>query len=143
MHRKEKHSLVVVDGDDMNPAISIGERLEIEAVPPEQIMAGDIIVFRRYVLIAHRVLSTLRYGRQYFFLTHGDKCVNVDLPVPYMKVVGRVIDRSGPISHRKRNKILFAILLSWCLPTSHILNIPIIRRLNKMVIHFTSLIILK
>lgn len=139
MDKKEDHSFVVVAGEDMYPAIKVCERLEIKAVSPNQIRVGDVIVFRRYVLIAHRVLCILRYGSEFFFLTHGDKCVDVDSPVPYRKVLGIATGKSTPMTSRTRNKILFGSLLLWYLVGARLLSNSAIRRLHKIILHITSI----
>jgi signal peptidase I len=139
MNKKKERSLVVVKGEDMYPSMNVGEKLGIEAVSPKQIRVGDVIVFYRYVLIAHRVLGILCYGSEYFFLTRGDKCGDVDSPVSYRDVLGRVVGKSTPIFLRTRNKILFASLLLWYLLASPLLSNPVIRRLNKIAVHISSI----
>lgn len=137
-----KCSLTVAGGDDMYPALRIGEELEIETVPPEGISAGDVIVFNRCVLIAHRVVGTLKRGSEYFFLTHGDKCPCFDSPVPSQIVIGRVVGKSIPMLFATRTKILFAAILLWHSATCCLLGNPIMRRLNRMVLRKSSFLIL-
>lgn len=140
MYKKEERRLVVVAGEDMYPAIKVGETLEIEAVSSNQIRVGDVIVFHRYVSIAHRVLGILRYDDKYFFFTRGDKCTDIDSPIHSRNVLGRVVGKSIQMIFRTRNKILFASLLLWCLLEYHLSNNPIIKRLHKIVFHIVSLL---
>lgn len=139
--QKEERSLVVVAGEDMSPAIKVGERLEIASVSPDQIRVGDIIVFQRYVLIAHRVLGTLRHRHEYFFFTQGDKCTDIDSPVCHRNILGRVVGKSIRMVFPTRNKIIFASLLIWYLLASPLLYNSVIRRSHKIALHIASLLI--
>ena len=140
MDGKERLILIVAAGDDMYPALKAKERLEVESVPPSQIRVGDVIVFHRYVPIAHRVLSILHCGSEYFFLTKGDRCRFVDSPVPYRKVIGKVLGKSLPMAFQTRNKILFALFLLWHLFIHSFLKNPVVRRLNKFMLYVLSLL---
>jgi signal peptidase I len=139
MSGKDMASLIVVAGDDMSPALKTGETLEVDAIPPNRIRVGDVIVFRRYVLIAHRVVGLLRFRSKYFFFTHGDKCAELDSPVYQKEFVGKVLGKSLPIRIRLRTKILFSCLLLWYLPISHMLNYPVVRSAHKTVLHVVSI----
>lgn len=139
MNRKRCASLVVVAGDDMSPAIETGETLEVDVVSPSRIRVGDVIVFRRYVLIAHRVVGLLRFRSEYFFFTHGDKCVKLDSPVHQEELVGKVLGKSLPIKVGLGSKMLLSCLLLWYLPLSHMLNYPMVRRFHITVLHVVSI----
>lgn len=138
MYDKEDQGLVVVAGEDMSPTIKVGEVLKVEYVPPDQIRVGDVIVFHRYVLIAHRVLGILRKGSEYFFFTHGDRCKDIDSPVHFGSVLGRVLGKSVRMTFRTRDKVLLASLLLWYLLASSLLSNPVIRRFHKIELHITS-----
>jgi signal peptidase I len=138
MNRKDSKSLIVVAGNDMSPAIEMGETLEVEDVSPSQIRTGDVILFRRYVSIAHRVVGLLRDRSGYFFFTHGDKCIDLDSPVHQRYVVGRVVGKSVPMIFPTRSRILFAFLLLWYMPVSRLLNNPVVRRFHQTMLHVVS-----
>jgi len=132
--------LKILEGEDMSPTLEKGETINIKKVAVKEIKAGDIIVFKRYVLIAHRVICSLRFGAG-FFLTKGDKCLNVDSPISYNNVLGQVVGKSIPKKTKKRNKILFSVLLSSYLICLPFLNKKVIRKMYKLHIKITSFLI--
>lgn len=86
------HSYVVLSGS-MDPAIQPGDAVIVDAVPPEQIEAGDVITFRRggEVPTTHRVVEVVRMEGGLEFVTKGDANEDADTePVPARAVTGRV-----------------------------------------------------
>jgi signal peptidase I len=139
--REEALRLKILNGEDMSPVLKIGEEINVKKVKAKEINVGDIIVFKRYVLIAHRVVCLLNF-RERFFLTQGDKCVNVDSPVPYSVVLGKVVGKSIPIKQKKRCKILFATLLFNHIIFSQFLSNHVIRKMYRFHIRLVSFLLL-
>lgn len=106
-------TLVVAGGDDMSPAITLGEPLELEVVGPDQIRHGDVIVFRRHVLIAHRVLWSARIRGRAYFITRGDRCPYIDSPVDSGVLVGRAKGKWIGVRTSLRSRILFSVSILW------------------------------
>lgn len=124
--KKKKNNfelLHVVGGDDMTPSISPGEKLLLEKIPAQKIQIGDAIVFRRDILIAHRVVEKIRLGFRYYFFTMGDTCRFLDSPVSEENVIGKVVGKS----HHRKNSLkcsiaLRLLLLFYLMDTSFLNN---------------------
>lgn len=83
----------------MLPALRDGDLALVSARPVY--WPGDIIVFPDGVgaLKVHRVLGPMRARAQWLYLTRGDACAVADSPVPYGRVIGKVVNAPtlGPI----------------------------------------------
>lgn len=80
----------VVSGS-MEPEIPVGSILYVEEVKPEEVCAGDVIVFwKDGSVVTHRVEEN-RYVEGEF-VTKGDaNCEEDMLPAPYENLVGRAV----------------------------------------------------
>lgn len=78
---------VAVRGGSMGPWIVSGDSIVIEAVRPEQVCVGEILVYEaRGSLIAHRA-ERREHGT---WITRGDSADRSDLPIEDDQIVGRV-----------------------------------------------------
>ena len=112
LQKKGFEVLYIAGGDDMSPSISPHEKLLLEKVSsPSVVNLGDVIVFKRGILIAHRVLGIIRVGTKYFFLTRGDRCPYLDLPVSEQNIVGRIVGKSRQIFPLFRRSVALRVLL--------------------------------
>lgn len=91
---EDKFILLEGIGDDMEPSITNGEKLLLEKTGPIDLRIGDVIVFQRGILMAHRVIEKIRFRYRYYFFTRGDTCRFLDLPVSEEEVIGRVVGKS-------------------------------------------------
>ncbi len=84
------YDVYTVISGSMEPAIPVGSAIFIEHAEPEEITAGDVIVFYRgEAVITHRV--TENYTVTGEFITKGDVNQKEDLtPAAYESLVGRV-----------------------------------------------------
>lgn len=84
------YDVYTVISGSMEPAIPVGSAIFIERAEPEEITAGDVIVFYRgEAVITHRV--TENYTVTGEFITKGDANQKEDLtPAAYERLVGRV-----------------------------------------------------
>ena len=74
----------------MEPTIPVGSIIYVEQVPPEDLKAGDVIVFEQdYSVVAHRVVQNRIVEGE--FVTKGDANAGEDFnTVKYSDVLGRV-----------------------------------------------------
>lgn len=129
---------IAAGGDDMSPAISPGERLIIEEAGPGEIRGGDVIVFKRHVPIAHRVVWSVKaFGSAYFF-TKGDLCPYIDSPVHERELIGRVAGKSLHSEVGLRNKLLLSAALLGYLALSKLLTGRAFRVANLQVRRLAS-----
>ncbi|MDI9643815.1 MAG: hypothetical protein QFX35_01200 [Candidatus Verstraetearchaeota archaeon] len=135
----ESITVVVAGGDDMSPAITLGEPLELEAVEPDQIRQGDVIVFRRYVLIAHRVLWSARIHGRTYFITRGDQCPYIDSPVDSRILVGRAKRKWRWVQTSLRSRILFSVAILWYIVGTKLIRGRAFRVLNANVRRVASM----
>ena len=74
----------------MAPLITVGDRIRVEATPPEVIRFGHIVVFREgEKLVVHRVVATGKCDRECVFLQKGD-CYSLPRRIPASQVLGKV-----------------------------------------------------
>ncbi|HUK52685.1 MAG TPA: S24/S26 family peptidase [Candidatus Binatia bacterium] len=95
--RGERISLRV-QGASMLPSLFPGDVLTIRRCDPREIVAGDIVIFRREGLcIAHRVSERMTGSTACRLRTRGDALRNCDPPVSESEVLGRVthVERNG------------------------------------------------
>uniref|UniRef100_A0A7C3F2C9 Signal peptidase I n=1 Tax=Candidatus Methanomethylicus mesodigestus TaxID=1867258 RepID=A0A7C3F2C9_9CREN len=112
----------VVGGDDMSPSIRPGERLRITPAASDRIVAGDVIVFKRHVLIAHRVMGAARaFGRTYF-ITRGDRCPYIDSPVSEDLVAGIIIGKRLRLVTSLRQRVALTGVVLWYIAAVRVLR---------------------
>lgn len=83
---------IIVWGNSMLPTFTSGERISIYRCHADEIVKGDIIVYKLRCdhLIVHRVLDTMTVDGMKFFLTKGDhNFTDDDYFVPFSKVLGK------------------------------------------------------
>ena len=119
-------------GCDMDPSIRLGEPLRIEAVKPSEVRLGDVIVFKRHVLIGHRVMGKICFAGMLYFMARGDRCPYVDSPVSERILVGRVSGKHIPVGSSVRHMFLFAVMLLWYVPASRFARSSAFRRVNAL-----------
>ena len=75
----------------MEPEIPVGSMILVETVQPEEVQAGEVIVFRAEgSVVAHRVVENQFVVGE--FITKGDANAAEDInSVPYSRLLGRVI----------------------------------------------------
>jgi signal peptidase len=82
----------LVSGNSMNPTLYPGDIVVTRALPPEDVVIGDIIRFRRDGLdVVHRVMAIDQTGAGLVFTTRGDNNNVDDAPVLADRVEGKVI----------------------------------------------------
>jgi len=128
---------LVMGGDDMMPSISPSERLKIGWVEPSSIRLGDVIVFKRYVPIAHRVVGRLHAFNGWHFLAKGDRCPFVDSPVSEEMLLGVVEGKHMTTKAGTKTVAAFSFILLWFLATGSLKG-RTVRRLNAMARMFAS-----
>ncbi len=87
-----------VQGSSMLPSLFPGDVLTIRHCDPREIVAGDIVFFRREGrCYAHRVAERMSNGAACRLRTRGDALTSCDPPVSESEVLGRVtqIERKG------------------------------------------------
>ncbi len=112
-----------VTGDSMYPFLVSGQKIQIETKPPEELIPGDIIAFRRNSRIcSHRILKKEKRGNRDYFLTKGDANLFWDALLTETAdnpILGKVIavcrkEQPTPISYEMRGFIgRKTISLSW------------------------------
>jgi signal peptidase I len=137
LERDGNLAAIVMGGDDMAPSISPSESLKIASIEPASVRLGDVIVFRRYVPIAHRVVGRLRANGHWYFFTKGDRCPLIDSPVGEEAVLGMVEGKSAAAKKGARKTAAFAFILLWFLRTGFLRG-RAMRRLNGMARMFAS-----
>ncbi len=128
----ERACAVAAGGDDMSPSIMRGEALKIERVVPSEIAVGDVIVFKRHVLIGHRVLGKVRFMGRHYFMVRGDRCPYIDSPVSDRMLVGRVPGKRIPLTASLRHIFVFTVMLCWYVPASRFSKTKAFRRVNLL-----------
>ena len=124
---------VAAGGDDMSPSINRGESLRIESVSPGEVRLGDVIVFKRQVLIGHRVMGMMRFAGDFYFMARGDRCPYIDSPVSGGALIGIVTGKRIPIGSSVRHRFLFASMLLWYVPASKHVRGSAFRRVNALM----------
>jgi signal peptidase I len=87
-----------VQGASMLPSLFPGDVLTIRRCDPREIVAGDIVFFRREGrCFAHRVAERMTGGTACRMRTRGDALTDCDPPVSESEVLGRVthVERNG------------------------------------------------
>ena len=137
LERDGNLAAVVMGGDDMAPSISPSESLKVASIQPASVRLGDVIVFKRYVPIAHRVVGRLRANGCWYFFTKGDRCPFIDSPVGEEAVLGMVEGKSAAEKEGTRKMAAFAFILLWFLLTGFLRG-RAMRRLNSLARMFAS-----
>ncbi len=113
---RENRLFLRLRGASMAPALWPGDMLMARRRAFSDIIAGDIVVFRRAGrLIAHRVIGRDRDGAA--LLTRGDAATHVDQPVGEDRLLGVVefVSRKGgafaPLGRRSLGQRALAALL--------------------------------
>lgn len=104
-----------VTGGSMSPVLRSGDTIYVEPVKPEDLSAGDIILYKRDEhMIAHRLVDSCRKrvsGESkvlssesddgFIFLTKGDTFSSADAPVRASDILGRVyaVAKCGMLVH--------------------------------------------
>lgn len=128
---------LVMGGDDMMPSIGPRDSLKVARADPSSIGLGDVIVFKRYVPIAHRVVGRLNAFGRWYFLTKGDRCPFVDSPVSEGMLLGVVEGKSAPTKVGTKTEAAFSFILLWFLATGPLKG-RAMRRLNTLARMFAS-----
>lgn len=101
---------VTVRGGCMAPRIADGERVEV--APARLYWPGDVIVFRapdgRWLV--HRLLGWRWWQGRLAGVTRGDGCPCHDAPVPFGRVLGRVVGPAGQSGPAGRARAVFGFL---------------------------------
>jgi signal peptidase I len=90
---KRKGSAVLrVKSRSMSPVLKEGDQIEVVYSSPDEILTGDIVVFRSLSqeLICHRVVARLQVGGEISFFQAGETS-NMGILLPQSRVVGKVI----------------------------------------------------
>jgi hypothetical protein len=96
------------EGTSMHPAISDGDVITIAAVSPDEVVRGDVLLYRNDKrVLAHRVVEVTTRGVERVFRLRGDARDTSDPPVGAEAVVGKVISvsrdgRAAPWRRRAR-----------------------------------------
>ncbi len=105
-------------GTSMIPSIWPGDLLMIDSISPQQIMTGDVILFRQQSrFYIHRVVRTDTYGGSW--ITRGDALLEQDPPVRPSELLGRVvaIERNGrsiqPTRQSRCSYVVSFLLARW------------------------------
>ena len=88
---KAKSAVLVVKGTSMEPTLPRGSHVLVTKAYPEEIIPGDIVVFKREgELITHRVIDKFYSGERLFFAEKGD-CIFRAAQIEADLVVGKVV----------------------------------------------------
>jgi signal peptidase I len=115
-----------VKGVSMRPFILEGDALEIQAVQPERIRLGDVVLYRAGTerLLAHRVVGFRKESGESFFLLQGDAARQRDGWVAGHQVLGRAISLNRN-NHRVQLNTPVIQFISFCL----VLFLPVYKRI--------------
>lgn len=82
-------------GMSMHPFVRSGDLLYIQAVAPEQVRAGDLVMFRTASskVIVHRVLRRTKLAEKLAFVIKGDRVGQPDGIISAENILGQVIAR--------------------------------------------------
>lgn len=107
-------------GTSMIPSIWPGDLLMIDSISPQQIVTGDVILFRQQSrFYIHRIVCTDTSGCSISWITRGDALLEEDPPVRPSELLGRVvaIERNGrriqPTRQSRRNYVVSSLLARW------------------------------
>jgi hypothetical protein len=92
---RERPVAVTVRGGCMAPRITEGDRVEV--APARLYWPGDVIVFQAAdgSWLVHRLLGWRWWHGALAGVTRGDGCPCHDAPVPFGRVLGRVVGPAG------------------------------------------------
>jgi hypothetical protein len=111
---REEPVTVTVRGDCMAPLLADGERVEV--APARRYWPGDVVALRAADgrLLVHRLLGYRWRAGRLLYVTRGDRCPAVDVPVPLADLLGRVASpRSlSPPAARLRAVLAFLRLVA-------------------------------
>jgi len=92
MVNKKLLHFTIADDFSMSPLFEGAVKITIKAVSLKEVRLGDIIVYKKGVLIAHRCLKIIRNKDELSALTKGDYCKGMDnFAVKDNEVIGKVI----------------------------------------------------
>ena len=101
---------VTVRGGCMAPRIAEGDRIEV--APARLYWPGDVVVLEaadgRWLV--HRLLGWRRWQGALAAVTRGDGCPCQDAPVPFGRVLGRVVGPAGRVTAAGRLRATMAFL---------------------------------
>lgn len=111
-------------GFSMWPFLRAGEKLIVKRTPPENLRAGDIIIYRaNNQLVCHRLIRRVKEGERYLLYARADSSVSRPETVTEEMFLGQAISiiKNGKIINLKRMKwqlinrliVLVAPFLSW------------------------------
>jgi signal peptidase len=81
------------EGSSMYPTIRDGEAITIAPVSAEEIVRGDVLLYRHGTrVLAHRLVGMTRCGTEHVFVLRGDAKACCDAPVEASAVVGKVVN---------------------------------------------------
>lgn len=107
---RERPVAVTVRGGCMAPRLAEGDQVEV--APARLYWPGDVIVFRaadgRWLV--HRLLGWRWWQGRLAGVTRGDGCPCHDAPVPFGRVLGRVVGPSGRTGAVDRVRAVLAFL---------------------------------
>ena len=101
-------------GHSMLPVIWPGDTLIVDRVLPDEILLGDVLVFRRAdTLCAHRVIGNRSHLSGGHWITRGDALPEPDSPVDASEILGRVsfLIRAGRLHSLVPNSGIFDRLI--------------------------------
>jgi len=102
-------------GLSMGHTIHNGEWILVQRADPEQIRAGDIVLYRiPTTFVAHRVIRRWRDHGELFFQTKGDGHFSSDSPpLRGTDVIARVLGAAGVVRFDSTRGRVLAKLLLW------------------------------
>lgn len=107
---RERPVSVAVRGRCMAPGLAEGDRVEV--APARLYWPGDVIVFKsadgRWLV--HRLLGWRRWRGRLAAVTRGDGCPCHDAPVPFGRILGRVVGPPGSAAGGGRLRAALAFL---------------------------------
>lgn len=117
---REATACFKVTGDSMYPFLVSGQKIQVETIPQEELIPGDIIAFRHNSgICSHRIIKREKRGYRDYLLTKGDANLFWDAlltETPDNPILGRVIaiyHKGKPmlISHKKQRTTKNIIIL--------------------------------
>jgi signal peptidase I len=101
---------IIISGDSMYPFLQSGEKVKAQAVDPNTVAIGDIIVYQKFEdhLTAHRVIEIMNLSeRRTCFVTKGDNNPDKDDYIVHPhQIMGRVIKKNKAEWNTERKLIL-------------------------------------
>ena len=123
-------------GMSMHPFVRSGDLLYVQAVAPDRVHVGDLVLFRiaGSKVAVHRVLRRKRFGEEIAFVVKGDRVERPDGIIPAENVLGVVIarERDGvKIDLTTPARRLVKAGIAWLSPVWPVL-LPIVGRLRSI-----------